>query len=278
MLMGGRFAVIKFFTVFLLVGLLALAAVACNGGGNGDETSQADETPGADGGNGDEDGDGDGGDNGGDGGGDLVFDGEVLSDLESLAAAAAKGVIAKVNYKVITEGGGETSEGEWVLAQRPPDSRIEISNMQGGAEIRTIIINTDGNSYVCFAVGGEGSCVVTEEAAAAAATTSLDLLFDIPSAIAEGTEGVDISDAPQRTIAGLDAICFTIGSGLAALDAGEICFSDRGLLLYLQSEAEGISSTIEATSVSADVTDADFEPPYNTLELPDIELPDFDFD
>ncbi|MCH8346631.1 MAG: hypothetical protein IIC87_06865, partial [Chloroflexi bacterium] len=47
-------------------------------------------------------------------------------------------------------------------------------------------------------------------------------------------------------------------------------------LLYLQSEVGGISSTIEATSVSTDVTDADFEPPYDILELPDFEDLDLD--
>lgn len=257
MLMGGRFAVLKFFAVLLAVGLLAFAAVACNGGGNGDETPQAGGTPGADGGNGDEDG----------GGG--------LSDLESLAAAASEGVVAKVTYRITTEGGGETFEGEWVLVQRPPDSRIEISSSEGGVESRTIIINAGGKSYICFAMGGEGSCLVTEEEVAGAETSPLDLLFDIPGAIAEGVQSVAIGNTSQRTIAGLDATCFTIG-GLAELDEGEICFSDAGLLLYLQSEVGGSSSTFEATSVSTDVTDADFEPPYDILELPDFG--DFDLE
>ena len=256
MLMSGRFTVLKLFAVLLAVGLLALAAVACNGGGNGGETSQAGETPGADG-----DGDGDGG---------------GLSDLGSLAAASAEGVIARVTYKITTQGVGETPGGEWLRVQRPPDSRIEISSTAEGEEFRTIIISVDGKSYVCFALGGEESCLVSEEEEAGAEASSLDLLFDIPSAIAEGDAGVFIGDPSQRTIAGLDATCFTIGGGLVDLDEGEICFSDGGLLLYLQSEVDGLTSTIEATSVSTDVTDADFEPPYDILELPDFELPDFE--
>ncbi len=265
MLMGGRFAVLKFFAVLLAVGLLAFAVVACNGGGNGDETPQAGETSVVG------DGDGDGGDG----------DGEGLSDLGSLAAAAAEGVIAKVTYRITTEGGGETFEGEWVVVQRPPDSRIEISSTEGGEEVRIIIINAGGKSYLCFVVVGEGSCLVTAEEEAEAQAASLDLLFDIPREIAEGAEGVDIGDTSQRSIAGLDAICFTIGGGLAELGEGEICFSDRGLLLYLQSEVDGSSSTFEATSVSTDVTDADFEPPYDILELPEFDFPDLeglDFD
>ena len=264
MLMSGRFTVLKLFAVLLAVGLLALAAVACSGGGDGGDTSQNGETPGADGGNGNGDGDGE------------VGDGDGLSDLESLAAASAEGVIARVTYKITTEEDGDTSEMEWVLVQRPPDSRIEISSTAGGEEFRTIIISVDGKSYICFALAGEESCLVSEEEEAGAEASSLDILFDIPSAIAEGAEGVLIGDASQRTIAGLDATCFTIGGGLVDLDEGEICFSDGGLLLYLQSEVDGLASTFEATSVSTDVTDADFEPPYDILELPDFELPDLE--
>ena len=270
MLMSGRFALLKLFVVLLAVGLLALAAVACSGGGDGDDTSQAGETPGADGGNGDEDGDGDGD---GDGG---VFGSDGLSGLRSLASAYTKGIVAKVTYKITTEADGETTEGEWVLVQRPPDSRIEISSTEAGEEFRTIIITVGGKSYLCFALGGEESCLVSEEEEAGDEASPLDILFDIPSAIAEGTEGVDIGDTSQRTIAGLDATCFTIGGGLADLGDGEVCFSDEGLLLYMQSEVAGMTSIFEATSVSTDVTDADFEPPYEILELPDLELPDLD--
>ena len=251
MLMGGRFAVLKFFTVLLVVGLLALAAVACSGGGG--EPSQSDETS-------------------------AVGDGEGPGDLESLAAASAEGVIAKVTYSITTEGGGETFEGEWVLVQRPPDSRIEISSTEGGEEVRTIIISAGGKSYLCFALAGEESCLVTEEDEAGAEAAPLDILFDIPSAIAGGVEGVDIGDASQRTIAGLNAICFTIGGGLVELGEGEVCFSNDGLLLYLQGEAEGISSTFEATSVDTNVTDADFEPPYEVIDLGDLGDFDLDFD
>ena len=35
MLMGSQFALLKLFVVLLVVGLLAFAAVACNGGGGG---------------------------------------------------------------------------------------------------------------------------------------------------------------------------------------------------------------------------------------------------
>ncbi len=44
----------------------------------------------------------------------------------------------------------------------------------------------------------------------------------------------------------------------------------------MKGEVAGSSTIIEATSVSTDVTDADFEPPYEVIDLGD--LGDFDFD
>ncbi len=38
----------------------------------------------------------------------------------------------------------------------------------------------------------------------------------------------------------------------------------------MQREVAGSSSTFEATSVSTDVTDADFEPPYDVIDLGDL--------
>jgi hypothetical protein len=118
---------------------------------------------------------------------------------------------------------------------------------------------------------------VSEEEEAGDEASPLDILFDIPSAIAEGTEGLDIGVTSQRKIAGLDATCFPIGGGLAELGDGEVCFSNQGILLYMQSEVAGSTSIFEATSASTDVTDEDFEPPYEVIDLGDLDL-DLDLD
>ena len=266
MFRSDRFAALRGLAALLAVALLfALLAAACKGDGKGKtpaagESPAANETPTADGGDGDGDGDG----------------GEGLSDLEALAAEA-QGVIAKVTYKVTMDVAGVSTEQEWVLVQRPPDSRFEIAGEEAGAEFRTIIITTGGQSYLCTAAAGQKNCLATEaDAADAGAAPLFDLLSDIPQ---ELTEGVDTS---QRKIAGVDAACFTAKSDLAGQGEGEVCFSDEGLLLYMSSEVDGASTVFEATSVSTDVTDADFEPPYEIIELPDFEdlegLEDLDFE
>ncbi len=192
--------------------------------------------------------------------------------MEALAAEASEGVTAKVTYRITSEAAGETLEAEWVLVQRPPDSRIEIVSEEGGEETRAIFISTGGKYYVCTSGGGEESCLATEAEAAEAGTAALDPLFQIPQELAQDGEGVDVVGTSERSIAGVDATCFTVSGALADVGEGEgeVCFSDDGLLLYLSGETAGETFTFEATSVSTDVTDADFEPPYEILELPGL--------
>ena len=138
-------------------------------------------------------------------------------------------------------------------------------------EIRSIFIIAAGESYICVSGGGQETCFATEAAATEAQTVLLDPLFDVPREVSEGVSDVSIVNRSQRTIAGVEATCFTVSGGLIALGEGEICFADDGLLLFLRSETNGDRVTFEAMSVSTDVTDADFEPPYEIFALPDFE-------
>jgi hypothetical protein len=259
-LRSNRFAALRGFAVLLAVALLfALLAAACDGDGDEGERPEAAETPEV-GETPEADGDG--------------ADGEGLADLEALAAEAAGGVTAKVTYRYRSEVDGEVTEGEWVLVQRPPDSRFEMSGTEDGQEFRTIIINAGGKTYLCTSVAGEESCLATETEATEAQTALLDPLFNIPQELAEDAEDIDLGETSQRTIAGVDATCFTVIGGIIDLGQGEVCFSEGGILLLLQGESDGDSFSFEATSVSTDVTDADFEPPYPIIELPEFELPE----
>jgi hypothetical protein len=250
---------LKFFAVLLAVWLLAFAAVACNGGGNGDETPQVDDTP-AEGETpqvGDEN-------------GDSGDDSTGLQDLGALASVASGDVIAKVTYQFTSEADGGAINVDWVLVQRPPDSRFEFASTVEGEEVRTIIINAGGESYLCTSAGGFETCLVTDIAETEAQTAPLAPLFDVPQDLAAATAGVNLIDMSKRSIGGLDASCFAVRSDIAGLGEGEICFSDDGLLLLLRSDTNGDSFSFEATSVSTDVTDADFEPPFDVIDLGDL--------
>ena len=255
MFRGYRFAALRGFATLLAAALLfALLAAACGGGGGEGETPQAGETPTADGGEG--------------------ADGEGLQELQALAGEAAEEVIAKVTYSVVIEADGETTEGEIVSVRRPPDSRFEIVGQGGGETSRTIIISAGGKSYLCTSAAGEESCLVTEAGEAGAA--AFHPLFSIPQELTKA-EDVEVVEMSERKIAGVGVTCFTVRGELADLGEGEFetCFSDEGLLLLLRSEGEVASFVFEATSVSTDVTDADFEPPYpvKEFEMPDFQIP-----
>ena len=232
----------------LLVALLAACKSDSKGGKTptSDETPAASETP-------------DDGDDGGDGGGGL-------QDLERLASEAAGEFTGKITYGITTEVGGQTVEQEWVMVQRPPDSRFEIVSSDGGQESRTIVIQTEDKSYVCVSAGGSESCFESDQTQSY--TAGFAPLFEIPQTIAGGIGDVGLVDKSEREIGGVPANCFSVDTAALGGGASELCFSDEGILLLLRSEAGGTSFTFEAKSVSTDVTDADFEPPYEIIEIP----------
>jgi len=234
----------------LLVALLA----ACGSDSGGGKTPAAGDTPSS--GNTPASGqtptDGNGG--GGDGG---------LSDLERLASQAAEEFTGKITYGITTEAGGQTTEQEWTLAQRPPDSRFEIVSNEGGQESRTIVIQTAEKSYVCTSAGGNEVCLESDQTDQY--TGLFDPIFDAPQSIVQDIDTLGLGDQSERDIAGLHANCFSYS--LAGAES-ETCFSDEGLMLYLHTGSAGSSFTYEAKSASTDVSDADFEPPYEIIEIP----------
>ena len=237
----------------LLVALLA----ACGSDSGGDKTPNAGETPAS--GETPTDGNGDGGDGGGDGGGD-----QGLQDLERLASEATGDFTGNVTYKYTTEAGGQTTEQEWTMIQRPPsDSRFEIATTEGGLESRTIVINTAEKAYLCTSAAGSGTCFESDQTDQY--TSLFDPIFDTPQSIVGGIDTLGIVDESEREIGGLSANCFFYSMAGAE---SETCFSDEGLLLYLHTGVAGSSFTFEATSATTDVSDADFEPPYEVTQLP----------
>jgi len=197
---------------------------------------------------------------GGDGGGD--GDGGV-QDLERLASQAAEEFTGKITFGITTEVGGQTTEQEWTLAQRPPDSRFEIVSNEGGQESRTIVIQTAEKSYVCTSAGGSEVCLESDQTDQY--TGLFDPIFDAPKSILQDIDTLGLADQSERDIAGVHANCFSYS--LAGAES-ETCFSDEGLMLYLRGESAGSSYTYEAKSASTDVTDADFEPPYEVVTIP----------
>ena len=204
-------------------------------------------------------------DGGGDGGGD--GDGGV-KDLADLASKAAEGMTAKLTYAYTTESNGQTTEVEWTIVQRPPhDSRFEIVDTTGGTESRTIVISTADKSYICISAGSSENCLESTSDETSAQTAPFAPLFELPQAVAGDISGLGAVDKSEREIAGMHANCFSADAAVLG-GASEFCFSDEGLVLYRKYEAAGSSLTWEAKSASTDVSDADFEPHYDIIDIP----------
>ena len=201
-------------------------------------------------------------DGGGDGGGD--GDGGV-KDLADLASMAAEGMTAKLTYAYTTESNGQTTEVEWTIVQRPPhDSRFEIVDTTGGTESRTIVISTADKSYSCSSI--IGSCFdITDETQDQ--TAAFGDFLGFAQTVSDDISGLGAVDKSEREIAGMHANCFSADAAVLG-GASEFCFSDEGLVLYRKYEAAGSSLTWEAKSASTDVSDADFEPPYDIIDIP----------
>ncbi len=246
MLRDDRYAALKAFTCLLAAAfLLALLVAAC--GGEGDDNTGEDP----------------------------------LQELNALADKATEGATAKVTYTVTTSIDDETSESEQIVAQRPPHSRLEITVPGDALWTRSVVVNDGDKLYVCLGTQSEGDCLDIEPSVASAqealaqATLHVSVenplsieLFDTPVQAAETTDDTVPLESSQRKIAGLDATCFI--QEVPNLET-ELCFSDQGLTLYWRySEVtdDGVTRVFEATatSVSTDVTDEDFEPPYAIVE------------
>lgn len=246
MLRDDRYAGVRAFTGLLAAALLlALLAAAC--GGDGEEITGV----------------------------------AVIEELNALADRATEGGIAKVTYAVTTSIDDEKTKSEQTVVQRPPESRVDISVSTDEREADATVINDGDRLYVCLAEGGTEVCLDLESSGAATqeaiARATLHVmveqpaaveLFDMPRLVAEDTDATMPIKMSRREIAGLDATCFV--QEVPDFET-ELCFSDDGLTLnwrYSEVTAEGVRRVFEATatSVSTDVTDEDFEPPYEIAE------------
>ncbi len=242
------------FAALMLVSLLALA-VACNGGGAGDSSPTAAGTP---------------GDNGSPpAAGTPTKD---VQELLTLAEQAAEGVKAKVTYRYRTDAEGALTNGEWLLVRRPPKSRIEfVIPTENDGETRTIVLDTGEKSYLCFSSSSNEGCVAIEPGGAADVTAALDPLLQVPARVVQQAAEVNLVERSHRTIAKVEATCFTLKSAITDLGDGEMCFSEDGLLLFLNGKSGDDEFTLEATSIDRAVNNEDFEPPFEIKDLADMD-------
>jgi hypothetical protein len=156
----------------------------------------------------------------------------------------------KVTYQVST-GGATPTQGSITWYKKGNNVRMDIAGGILGQQANSVLIIRPDTSYMC----SEGSCYEVPAIAgaySALATQSEKALTD-PS--------VNVLSTGSRNIAGEDAKCYTV-SGPDIQGQAEMCLSGDGVPLYTKEIAVGAETTMEATQVSRDVSDSDFEPPY----------------
>ena len=249
---------------YFLIAMALLAGglfIACgsdsddNGDANADEPA-ADQPVDGDGDN-DTDDDGDGGD----ASGDLRAFGERFGVSE-----------VKIEYEFTSFDAAEDFVGTMTLYSKPPDAwRMDIGTPDGDITM----INNGDVTYMCTSAAGEELCIE------APLSDTLDIpffsIFTDPDGFDDligASPGVDVNRS-SREIAGQDATCFGVS---ASVDNGqgeaEYCFRDDGVLLLLRASGSaddgGGEFSLEATSVSDSVSDEDFEPIYEVLDIGDL--------
>jgi hypothetical protein len=144
--------------------------------------------------------------------------------------------------------------------------RMDITGSGESPAMNATILINETASYLCFTgeqaevFGGDASGVCVEDPGGQG--NALDGLLSAFTV----DEGVRLLDTSQRSIAGRAATCYETEDTESGA-AGTVCVSAGGALLAVESaDAGGVN--VVATSISDDVDEAQFEPPYEVRALP----------
>ncbi len=214
-------------SVFLPIVLLALLVAACGGGSGGGQqaaTDTAQPTP--------------------------VLEGVSKELIELLGRGT------QVSYRatyVTASPEGEAGD-SYVVFNKPPLTRIDTVPagstapsslvIGGGKETTTIACSGGPNVWKCSEIEPLGDSLL-----AAAGP----IIFLRPADVTQ----VPVAEAQGRSIAGQATRCFRIGAEEQPGGAAEYCLTADGVALITSSQV----GTVEATTYSTAVTDADFAPP-----------------
>ncbi len=186
-------------------------------------------------------------------------------ELQALSERWAS-TTGNVSYDFSTSSAGTTDSGSMTLYWKPPDWRMDLST-SGEGEV--IMIATKGKTYFC----SEGSCFSIDSPDSPLAPP-LPFLGDftepgaISDSIAQEFAGVEIKKTTAN-IAGRAAGCYSTSSSVTGQEGqAEWCFGIDGLLLRFASSGGGAEFRLEATEAEREVSDSDFEPPFDVVEIP----------
>jgi hypothetical protein len=245
------------FLILALTGALLLV-VACGGDDESTDGDSSEPTATRESGGEEEESTPDAGD------GDTSGD-DAASDLAALAGEYSdfSGVV-----KYETSGFGDESFSTMTIYRDGSNSRVDYEGTDGSG---SFITNADG-SFAC----AENQCLKYPAGQGIDPTAAFTAFINpetVRESFGEVPDGVDV-DRSSEEIAGLDATCYTYSGDLdeeeSGDESGKICFSDSGILLRLEFESASGSGKFEAVEASEGADDADFEPPFDVVDLGDF--------
>lgn len=184
-------------------------------------------------------------------------------------AKTAKAASYKVTYRMSGTSGGETMSGDQTWYIKPPKSRFDFSLADGGQTGTASMYILEDGLYLCSSQDGSMTCLKMPKEQAAQQNQGSQVQGDVQG----NPDQFDTTYQGTRQIAGQQAQCFALkpkGAAQAGFTQGTFCYETQGIPLLMQSKGQGLDMSMEATSFSASVTDADFKLPAQPMELPQI--------
>ena len=165
--------------------------------------------------------------------------------------------------KYETTGFGEGSYNTITIYRGDGGSRVDY---EGSGSTGTFLTNDDG-TFVCT----DDQCIKSPLGGAVDPTAAFTAFLS-PEAIERSygdlPDGVNVEESSEE-IAGFDATCYEYSGDLddseEGDESGQICFSDSGILLRLDSTSLGWK--FEAVEAEEGIDEEDFEPPFPVREL-----------
>lgn len=165
-----------------------------------------------------------------------------------------------VTYDLESDDPDQDMVGDWTWIQDNDGSRTRFEIESEGETV--IMITTEDQSIVC----AEGACFDAAGAMGGAIPNIGDVFNEGIEDVQADASTATVTQVDGREIAGTDTECVEFEDEAEGV-SGLACYADGGIPLLIESETPEGNFRMEATEFSTDVSDEDFEPPFEVMSL-----------
>ncbi len=182
----------------------------------------------------------------------------------------------KADYKLSSTGGDTPLDGTMTMYKDGSDKfRFDVKSTQDGQPVSITLIQTSDVSAFCLDNAGDlGSLLGVDSGSGVCfkndPTNGAGDIQDLASTFKElSSVDTQVLDKSTRTIIGQSTQCYHYKNTQTG-DTSDTCFSDEGVPLYDKTDSGSDSTTVEATTVAAEVGANDFNLPYVVKDFPNL--------